>query len=57
VEDAASALVSLALASGSRDNVTAVVCDVEDGDVDPDEHATFAGSAAELFQEHLDIIA
>ncbi|WP_159499598.1 PP2C family serine/threonine-protein phosphatase [Microbacterium sp. 18062] len=57
VAAAASALVRLALESGSRDNVTAVVCDVEEGEADAAEQAMFAGSAGELFQEHLDVIA
>lgn len=57
VAAAAAALVALALESGSRDNVTAVVCDVEDGRADRDERAAFAGSAAERFQEQLDVIA
>ncbi|GAB3153419.1 hypothetical protein GCM10027058_22040 [Microbacterium neimengense] len=56
VADAAAALVALALDSGSRDNVTAVVCDVLDGDAAA-EPATFSGSAGELFQENLDISA
>jgi len=54
--EAAAALVALALDSGSRDNVTAVVCDVVDGDV-AGEPAVFSGSAGELFQENLDISA
>jgi serine/threonine protein phosphatase PrpC len=57
VQSAAAALVALALESGSRDNVTAVVCDVVDGPADLQEPAAFAGSAAERFQEHLDVIA
>jgi protein phosphatase len=56
VHSAAAALVRLALDSGSHDNVTAVVCDVIDGPADL-EPAAFAGSAAERFQEHLDVIA
>ncbi|MDY0829534.1 protein phosphatase 2C domain-containing protein [Microbacterium sp. BG28] len=56
VADAAAALVTLALDSGSRDNVTAVVCDVLAGDAAA-EPAAFAGSAGELFQENLDISA
>lgn len=55
-EDAAAALVALALEFGSRDNVTAVVSDVVDG-APGDEDAQFAGSAAELFQETLDVTA
>jgi len=54
---AASALVRLALEAGSRDNVTAVVCDVVAGEFDGHENAAFAGSAAELFQEYLDVSA
>ncbi len=56
VQEAAAALVALALDSGSRDNVTAVVCDVLDGD-GAAEPAAFSGSAGELFQEDLDISA
>ncbi|MBZ4486620.1 protein phosphatase 2C domain-containing protein [Microbacterium sp. cx-55] len=57
VGSAAEALVALALDSGSRDNVTAVICDVVDGLADLHERAAFAGSAAERFQEQLDVIA
>lgn len=56
VADAAAALVELALDSGSRDNVTAVVGDVLEGDAGA-EPAVFSGSASELFQESLDISA
>lgn len=52
VTDAAHALVELALAAGSRDNVTAVVADVIDGAPDG-EHARFAGAAALRFTEEL----
>ncbi len=56
VGDAARALVDLALHAGSRDNVSAVVCDVvvatraRRSAAEPD----FAGSAAERFTEGLE---
>lgn len=56
VDEAAAALVSLALQYGSRDNVTAVVCDIAEGPAGA-EDAVFAGSARELFHESLDITA
>ncbi|GAA5036901.1 PP2C family protein-serine/threonine phosphatase [Microbacterium fluvii] len=50
---AAAALVGLALEAGTRDNVTAVVCDVIDGE--PAEEAPlFAGAAAIRFREDLE---
>lgn len=49
---AASALVELSLAAGSRDNVTAVVADVVEG-APGSEHARFAGAAALRFAEDL----
>ncbi len=49
---AAEALVELALEAGTRDNVTAVVCDVVRGSsLGP---AVYAGAAAERFAERLD---
>ncbi|WP_375384535.1 PP2C family protein-serine/threonine phosphatase [uncultured Microbacterium sp.] len=53
VAHAAHALVRLALEAGSRDNVTAVVCDVERGAPDRDR-PEFAGSAAVRFREELE---
>lgn len=53
VAHAAHALVQLALESGSRDNVTAVVCDVERGTPERDA-PEFAGSAAVRFREELE---
>jgi protein phosphatase len=49
-QTAADALVQLALTAGSRDNVTAVVCDVVDGE-DDDAGRRFFGSAAIRFVE------
>ncbi|KAA9110903.1 PP2C family protein-serine/threonine phosphatase [Microbacterium rhizomatis] len=49
----AHALVRLALEAGSRDNVTAVVCDVERGAPDR-ERPEFAGSAAVRFREEFE---
>lgn len=56
-EEAAEALVAQALAFGSRDNVTAVVCDVAEGAADVAAPPQFHGSARELFQEDLDLTA
>lgn len=53
--DAATALVREALAAGSRDNVTAIVCDVREGEADADEPPSFHGSARERFQEDLEL--
>ncbi|WP_282836542.1 PP2C family protein-serine/threonine phosphatase [Microbacterium flavum] len=50
----AQALVALALQAGSRDNVTAVVADLVPG-IPTREPARFAGSAADLFAEAVDI--
>lgn len=52
--EAADAVAELALAGGSRDNVTAVVCDVSPGEVGVREEPVFHGSAAERFAEPLD---
>lgn len=52
---ASKALVRLALDAGSRDNVTAVVCDVAEGAADATAPASFHGSAQELFQEDLEL--
>ena len=49
---AAAALVSVALEAGSRDNVTAVVCDVDQG-VRGAEQPVWAGAAAVRFTERL----
>lgn len=54
-EAAAQSLVALALEAGTRDNVTAVVCDVEHGDEAPaGQRAHFHGAAADRFCEELD---
>lgn len=53
VAEAAHALVRLALEAGSRDNVTAVVCDIERGAPER-ERPEFAGSAAVRFREELE---
>ena len=57
--DSADAIVRVALAAGSRDNVTAVVCDVTDaadaGSHSADDvHPAFYGAAADRFNERLD---
>lgn len=49
---AATALVAVALEAGSRDNVTAVVCDVDRG-VPGTEQPVWAGAAAVRFTERL----
>ncbi len=50
--DASDAIVRVALEAGTRDNATAVVCDVESGD--PTEETTFYGAAANLFREDIE---
>ncbi|WP_460773453.1 PP2C family protein-serine/threonine phosphatase [Microbacterium sp. GXF7504] len=54
---AARALVAEALEAGSRDNVTAVVCDVVEGAYDAWAAPAFHGSADEWFQEDLEVSA
>ncbi len=49
-EEVAAELVALALDAGSRDNITAVVCDVVDG-VPGYEEPWWAGAAADRFAE------
>lgn len=49
----ARAIVALALDAGTRDNVTAIVCDVVEGSPAQDQ-PVFAGSAAERFTEGLE---
>jgi protein phosphatase len=51
---AAAAVVSAALEAGTRDTVTAVVCDVLDGDVTVRGAVDFSGAAAARFSESLD---
>lgn len=51
--DAARAAVALALEASTRDNVTAVVCDVVRGDADRDA-PVFFGAAADRFNEDLE---
>lgn len=51
---AASVVVSAALAAGTRDNVTAVVCDILDGDVAARVAPELHGAAAVRFTERLD---
>ena len=54
-EAASAALVAAALEAGTRDNATAVVCDVENApDSPPDDRPTFYGAAADRFCEELD---
>lgn len=53
-QDAAAALVALALEAGTRDNVTAVVCDVVAGEPSADL-PQFAGAAASRFCEDFSI--
>ncbi|MBN9195156.1 MAG: polyprenyl synthetase family protein [Microbacterium sp.] len=52
-DDAAGALVRLAMDAGSRDNITAVVCDVAPG-VPVAEPPRFAGAAAIVFDDALE---
>lgn len=51
---AADGVVQAALIAGTRDNVTAVVCDLVDGDVPVRGQADFYGAAAVRFVERLD---
>jgi PPM family protein phosphatase len=51
--EAAAAIVQLATEAGSRDNITAVVCDILPGRPEA-EPARFAGSAAALFDDWLE---
>ncbi len=54
-EAASASLVAAALEAGTRDNVTAVVCDVEHApDASSDDRPTFYGAAADRFCEELD---
>ncbi|GAA1844486.1 PP2C family protein-serine/threonine phosphatase [Microbacterium koreense] len=53
VVEAAQALVNLAIEASTRDNVTAIVCDIDEGAPDDDE-PIFLGSAAERFNESLE---
>jgi protein phosphatase len=51
---AAEELVAIALAAGTRDNVTVVVCDIADGAADAGERPQFYGAAAGMFAEELE---
>ena len=51
-QEAADAVVQLALEAGSRDNVTAVVCDVAE-DVAPHRRPVFHGAAQDRFSESI----
>ena len=54
-EATAASLVALALEAGTRDNATAVVCDIESAtDVPGGERASFHGAAADRFCEELE---
>ncbi len=53
--EAAEAIVGTALAAGTLDNATAVVCDIVEGTADGDERPAFYGAAAGRFDEDLDI--
>lgn len=57
VQDAADLLVATALDAGSRDNVTAVVGDVEPGERDVYEPAEFGGAAIARFTERFGDLA
>lgn len=52
LDSIARALVDAALEAGSRDNVTAVICDVHDGEPG-DEEPVWAGAAADRFADDL----
>lgn len=52
--EAADAVAELALARGSHDDVTAVVCDVSPGEVGAREEPVFHGATAGRFSERLD---
>ena len=52
--EAADAIVQLALTAGTRDNATAVVCDVDSGAPTPRDAPCFAGAAAAMFLEELE---
>lgn len=52
-QDCAQALVEVALDAPSRDNITVVVCDVEEGTADPGERPRFYGAAAGIFADDL----
>jgi serine/threonine protein phosphatase PrpC len=51
--DAASEIVAFAIRAGTRDNVTAVVCDVVDDESSPSS-PVFSGSAARFFAEDVE---
>jgi protein phosphatase len=54
-DEAAVALVALAIEAGTHDNVTAVVCDLVAGRTDMDARPRFAGAAADHFAEDIAI--
>lgn len=56
-QDAADLLVATALDAGSRDNVTAVVCDIEPGERDIYEPPEFGGAALARFTERFEDLA
>jgi protein phosphatase len=51
---AAEELVAIALAAGTRDNVTVVVCDIAEGGADAGERPVFYGAAVGIFAEELE---